>query len=254
MIIRRIFEFFKRGCKPTPLTEKEYVVDIENVIDNLYIEKEFFSGVPCITYDNPHELELNPYTNFKWIEAEKEETVVEEEMDLDEYTYVNHWQSSKLCCVVYIYRNKEGKSIKALSPPRYFEALSIQLSTINACAHALNYKAELKAQEKLKTHISEYDFASYILTGCFMEISKKSQYTSMFRKGKPTIAFRENGEIMRNSVALCHHVMGGFSETWAGVMVPTDDVIAHLLRMRVDEHGFWKKSNHHKLDSPFSGV
>lgn len=37
-------------------------------------------------------------------------------------------------------------------------------------------------------------------------------------------------------------------------MVPTDDVIAHLLLMRGDERLFWRRANqHHPLD-PESGL
>jgi len=37
-------------------------------------------------------------------------------------------------------------------------------------------------------------------------------------------------------------------------MVPTDDVIAHLMLMRADEHGFWKRANQHPLDRLEAGL
>jgi hypothetical protein len=39
--------------------------------------------------------------------------------------------------------------------------------------------------------------------------------------------------------------MGRYDGTFAGVMPPTDEVVADLLAMRGDEHFFWRKSNQH---------
>jgi hypothetical protein len=37
-------------------------------------------------------------------------------------------------------------------------------------------------------------------------------------------------------------------------MVPTDDVIAHLLFMRGDEAGYWGQANHHSASAPEAGL
>ena len=42
--------------------------------------------------------------------------------------------------------------------------------------------------------------------------------------------------------------------SWAGAMVPTDDVIAHLSLMRGDEHMFWKRCNQHPSWRPEAGL
>ena len=43
-------------------------------------------------------------------------------------------------------------------------------------------------------------------------------------------------------------VIGYYGNTWAGVMCPTDEVIAHLLMMRGSEEKFWANANQHPID------
>jgi len=54
--------------------------------------------------------------------------------------------------------------------------------------------------------------------------------------------------------ALCLHPIGYYGDTWAGVMCPTDEVIAHLLMMRGSEEKFWANANQHPIDHPAAGV
>ena len=54
--------------------------------------------------------------------------------------------------------------------------------------------------------------------------------------------------------ALCLHPIGYYGDTWAGVMCPTDEVIAHLLMMRGSEEKIWANSNQHPVDHPNAGV
>ena len=54
--------------------------------------------------------------------------------------------------------------------------------------------------------------------------------------------------------ALCLHPIGYYGDTWAGVMCPTDEVIAHLLMMRGSEEKFWANANQHPLERPAAGV
>lgn len=45
-----------------------------------------------------------------------------------------------------------------------------------------------------------------------------------------------------------------YRNTMCGAMCPTDDVMAHLLLMRGDEHMFWRRANQHPPHSPNSGL
>jgi hypothetical protein len=76
----------------------------------------------------------------------------------------------------------------------------------------------------------------------------------LFRKGKPTIAIRQDEEGGHPLCALCLHPIGYYGDTWAGVMCPTDEAIAHLLMMRGSEEKFWANANQHPIDHPAAGV
>lgn len=120
----------------------------------------------------------------------------------------------------------------------------MQLNTMG-CASAWQLKCELRAQEKLKTLLKPHLFDMYLLTGAFLETSKRSKVTYMFRRLRPTLAMSGATGDMRILCGLCLHPIGFYSGTWAGCMVPTDEVIAHLLLMRGDEPDFWRQANQH---------
>lgn len=114
--------------------------------------------------------------------------------------------------------------------------------------------AETKALSKLMSLITAHQMEMYVLTGCFVERSKKSGVTYMFRRLRPTIAVREIGGVSRTLCGLCLHPIGYYQGSFGGVMVPTDDVIAHLLLMRGCEHRYWREANQHPETSVLSGI
>lgn len=65
---------------------------------------------------------------------------------------------------------------------------------------------------------------------------------------------RPAGDAMQILAALCLHPIGFYQGTWAGSMVPTDEVIAHLLLMRGDEPLYWRRANQHPAWSPLAGL
>jgi hypothetical protein len=74
------------------------------------------------------------------------------------------------------------------------------------------------------------------------------------RRLKPTIALSgATGEI-KALCGLCLHPIGFYNGTWAGCMVPTDEVIAHLMLMRGDESDFWRQANQHPAWRAESGL
>lgn len=109
--------------------------------------------------------------------------------------------------------------------------------------------------DSLKEKLTAAQWNSYVLTGIFPETSKRSGLTYFFRKGFPTLALSYHGDEQgRIIAALCLHPFGYYAGTHCGAMTPTDEVIAHLLLMRADEHGFWKKSGQWHITDTRSGV
>lgn len=115
-------------------------------------------------------------------------------------------------------------------------------------------RAEEKAQQKLKSMVSEMQYRHYMLTGMFREQSKRSGVEYIFRKSRPTIAMRLAKGRTRILCCLCTHSVGYYQGTWGGVLPPTDDIISHLLLMRHDEPKYWKVSEQHKPDDQLAGV
>ena len=112
--------------------------------------------------------------------------------------------------------------------------------------------------------LSHRAFKAYMMTGTFLEISKRSGVAYMFRRLRPTLALSmREGSIRHGSrgvggtrilAALCLHPIGYYRGSWAGAMTPTDDVIAHLMLMRGDEAMFWRRANQHAPWRPEAGL
>jgi hypothetical protein len=92
------------------------------------------------------------------------------------------------------------------------DRLAFTIRTLEAAA-VWPMEAERKAQEKLATLISADMFEVDQLTGHISEISKRSQLTYLFRKGRPTIALRQNEEVSYALCALCLHPIGYYGDT-----------------------------------------
>lgn len=151
----------------------------------------------------------------------------------------NRFYSSKLRSDVVIW--EEGGIRWGIIPQ--IHSISKVIRTA-ACSVAWSIEAEDKALKFLSTLIPPYLYKIYYLTGIFIETSIRSGVTYIFRKLRPTIACKpDEKDEMRILSCLCLHPIGYYADSWAGSMCPTDDVIAHLLMMRGDEHMFWKRAN-----------
>lgn len=120
-------------------------------------------------------------------------------------------------------------------------------------------EAEKKAQERLLELLDEKQRISFMVNDCFYEHSTKSGASYVFRRNRPTLALRLSDPVdgrqeVKFLASLCCHPMGYYTNTFAGVMTPSDELIANLLLLRADEHGFWKRSNQHPIHDPRSGV
>ena len=194
-------------------------------------------------------------SEFRWKECYYEdgtrhEFEEEKPREPSEFETINSWWNETYQTTIYVLRNKQGRARFNFS----FESrLSFTLRTLEA-ATVWPIEAEQKAQKKLATLISEHQFELYVVSGQFTEVSKRSQLTYLFRKGRPTIVLRESDDGCRGLCALCLHPIGYYGDTWAGVMCPTDEVIAHLLMMRGSEEKFWANANQHSLDHHTAGV
>jgi len=175
----------------------------------------------------------------------------------------NHWWSRHRNADIYIIEGEDGfhHLVIPASPDRSMARLTFWLRGCGV-VEAWSLEAEMEARAKLKELISDYHYSMYELTGTFLEHSKRSGLTYMFRKGRPTVVLtsRHGGNSQRKDdnvrvlAVLCLHPVGYYRETWCGAMVPTDDVIAHLVLMRGDEAGLWKKANQHDPASPEAGL
>jgi hypothetical protein len=194
-------------------------------------------------------------SEFRWKECYDEDGVrhaIEDEPKPgpSEDTRVNSWWNDKYKLNIIVIKNKQGHARFGV---RFEERLAFTIRTLDA-AVAWPVEAEQKAQKKLASLVPEHVFELYLLTGHFAEESKRSKVTYLFRRGRPTIALRQTEEYSHALCALCLHPIGYYGNTWAGVMCPTDEVIAHLLMMRGSEEKFWANANQHPVDHPSAGV
>jgi hypothetical protein len=175
-----------------------------------------------------------------------------------DWYYVNTWYPNKRVCVE-VYRDKEGT--KYLHVPKrrgvyYRWALIIRSDAVRM--RVTNLKAEEKARANLLEKLSGRQKRELILTGAFTEVGRSGMnYRITFNR--PTLAYRIVGcegrqKELEFRAALCLHPLGFYSKTFTGSLPPSEDMLTHLLMIRADEHGFWKKSNQHTWDDPLGGL
>lgn len=168
---------------------------------------------------------------------------------------INHWTDYQRGREIYVVR-ENGKSRAAVIPFHASTHRGRMILDTLAASQAWSVRAEFTAMARLKTLVTAAAFRYYLLTGTFIESSKRSGVFYLFRKARPTIAFKANADGDDTSLlcALCMHPIGYYQRTYAGSMVPTDDVIAHLLLMRADERKFWAKCNQHDCQAAEAGL
>lgn len=175
---------------------------------------------------------------------------VESDPALEGCTRVNRWWCHRRRHGVSIVE-KDGKRLAAIALPN--KRFDMDMLTLG-CAPAWGIEQEGAAVHTLGRLVKHHTFKTYLLTGMFLETSKRSQITYCFRRLKPTVAISFRTGRTKILAALCMHPIGYYEESWAGAMCPTDDVIAHLMMMRGDEHMFWKRSTQHHPSVPEAGL
>lgn len=228
-----------------------------------------FAGLPVPLGDMP--LILEPRHPFR-ADWRKVEAILQEPYDGPEVRITcgsetmdwypnNEWYCGRRDVWVTLEKNIETGQVRVSTRVRRAgDRITMWVQTVGAC-RAWDVEAEREAMAKLRTLVAPHIADQYELTGSFIEHSPRSKVTYLFRRCRPTVAlvpFRrwpdENDSPMKILSVLCLHPIGLYARSWAGAMVPTDDVVAHLLLMRGDEHMFWRKANHHNSQEPEAGI
>lgn len=164
----------------------------------------------------------------------------------------NRWYSNKHRADIII-MEREGKIAWGLKPA--FHHIAFDLSTLG-CSDAWGLEQEGNALKLLGSMITHRQMKHYILTGMFLEKSKRSGVTYLFRRLKPTVAMAAGlpEDSMRILCCLCAHPIAHYAGSWAGAMCPSDDIIAHLAMMRGDEAMYWKRCTQHPPWRPEAGL
>lgn len=169
----------------------------------------------------------------------------------DGWTKINEWYDSRWRCKIIVMRGPDGRITWGKLPA--FHHLDHDLHTLG-CSDAWGLEQEQRALQLLGTITRHRQMKQYVLTGSFLEKSRRSGVMYMFRRLKPTVALSEHGGKLRILAALCMHPIAYYAGSWAGAMCPTDDVIAHLSLMRGDEAMFWRRANQHPPYLPEAGL
>lgn len=167
----------------------------------------------------------------------------------------NSWESFR-DRATYALEALDNGHVRLLVLPWVNYAGAALLRSLEVAGYAWDIEQEQAAMRKLESLISPRAWSCYVTLGAFLETSPRSGVTYVFRRARPTLALRPilDGADMRIIAALCLHPIGHYRDSWAGAMVPTDDVTAHLLLMRGDEHRLWRYANQHPAWSPYAGV
>ena len=219
-----------------------------NKLRTLATEIRQWAGIPMMLEDLDLVVEPNyPLASFFHS--------IKKEKDIDHYDAAckvrNRFYSTHRRCDIQIWNDPNGKIEWGIDPAIHHCA--IEVNTLGA-SRAWGIEQEHNALQLLATLIPHHAFKYYLLTGSFLETSERSGITYVFRKLRPTIALKADGDQMRILAVLCQHPIAYYAGTWGGAMCPTDDVIAHLMLMRGDEHLYWKRSNQHRAHRPEAGL
>lgn len=233
---------------------------VRDIIDTMSDRREDWQGLPMpveglkIVLNETHPLK-EEYAGL-WDKPEEEE-------EADDDLIRNSWFSNRRNAYIFVMETSDGRIYhlkRRYSRQRAMDRFDLQLMTLIA-SDAWRLEAERVAMEKLKGMLGERQWRQYELTGSFVEESRRSGVLYMFRRLRPTLALSmKDGHGLSTDTmtfflaALCMHPIGYYNRTWGGCLVPTDDVIAHLVYMRGDEARFWGQANQHRSWEPESGV
>lgn len=218
-------------------------------LKRLAAERAHWAGIPMPL--DGHPLVVEPkYPNAEKLASIGREPPTADEVEASDRAIRNIFWSDRLRSQVVVFE-RDGKITFGVIPGVH--SFRQALMTLGA-SDAWGIEQEHNALQLLGSLVSHRQLKQYLLTGMFLETSKRSAITYMFRKLRPTVALVMRGETSRILATLCLHPIAYYSGSWAGAMCPTDDVVAHLMLMRGDEHMFWRRANQHHPGRPESGL
>lgn len=238
----------KRGI--SLLERFDGMAQLRNGLRKMAVEREQWNGIP-MAMEGCNLVIEQTYPN-----AEKLMSIGQEKSDEIDPTFKVRnvfwsWRWRRHI-TVWELRGKIYKSIDIETNPT-----GMLLDTLRA-SDAWGIEQEKNAIDTLGTLLRHRIFKQYLLTGMFMEKSERSGVHYLFRRLRPTLAITLKGGKSRSEAkvlaALCMHPIGYYEGSWAGAMCPTDDVLAHLMLMRGDEHLFWRRANQHPVWVPQAGL
>jgi hypothetical protein len=170
-------------------------------------------------------------------------------------TILNHWFDYRRQEDVVVYRLPSGKSCHMVYQNSVGAKADKLLMTIGVSMN-WDMEAELTAQAKLADMLASqpHKMKQYLQTGMFLEKSDRSNVMYILRRCRPTLAVSMSTPGLKVMCALCMHPIGYYEGSFAGGMVATDDVIAHLTLIRGDEWFYWKSCNQHSPWLPEAGL
>jgi hypothetical protein len=249
------------AAKLALVNEFDKVHDLRRGIAKLGEEIEEWAGIPMpldyqeLVIEKTYNKAMRQALGLVESQMKKEApTQAAAEFEAAGYKVRNIFYSSKFRCDIAIMQHAlNGHITYGLIPAVHGVAFLLQ--TLGA-SEAWGIEQEMKARQLLATLIPHHAFKKYLLTGAFLETSKRTGILYVFRSLRPTVAIRILPEENDTKIlaALCMHPIGYYKSSWAGAMCPTDDLIAHLMLMRADEPMFWKRATQHKAWRPEAGL
>ncbi len=213
--------------------------------------KEEWAGIPMPMRGCNLVIEPSYPNATALMEASNEAPEVDPVISDPTFNYRNSFWSTHHRRTVFIW--EVGGKIRHGLEPQGTSQVSLLLGTLEA-SDAWGVEQEANAMTTLGTLVRHRLFKQYCLTGMFLETSARSGVHYLFRRLRPTIAFSTKRGYLRFIAALCLHPIAYYDHSWAGAMCPTDDVIAHLMLMRGDEHMFWRRANQHPPWASQAGI
>lgn len=224
-----------------------FIREVRKWLNEVGKEKNEWAGIPMPLESSP--MVIHPKYPFAKL-FDKESPESNEDEEAERFDLINHFRRKNVDHYVLKSRTSGKSSLYSTAEIR---SLDLIVNTMATC-DAWEIEPESKATQKLASLIDHRQFRSYMLTGAFFERSTRSNVPYIFRRLRPTIACAANCPTVKPLCGLCMHPIGYYKHTFAGSLVPTDDVIAHLLMMRGDERRFWKMCSQHNPHSPEAAI
>jgi len=248
-----------QGVSPDAPVTPSWVA-LRRKVDTLASERREWAGLPMPVHEAPLVVAKNhpAYERMHGFCLDeslcrRRKQEIKQEVDDLGYVHVNRWHDREWQCWVDVWQ-KDGRAVFTRKPADTHGQVTTAYLQMIGIAITMDIEAERRAMKTIRQLLPEHLANAYEITGRFLETSKRSGVTYLFRRLAPTLAFRTEdtprGPRSNFLAALCLHPIAYYDALPMGAMTPTDDVIAHLVMMRTDEAMFWRKSNQHGPNSP----